>query len=453
MSLAPARKTALAVLRRVREREAFGPETLDAILRASGLSPADTALATRLTYGTLQTLGTLDEAIDRYAAHPDRVEPQVRDALRLAAYELLFMRTPARAAVHEGVEAVRAARKEAAGFGNAVLRRLAEAAPSFPWGDPASDDGALARSTGHPLWLVRLLVEDLGRPSAIQVLEADSESAPLYLWANPFKGSFVETMDALAADGADPVANVLPGSIRAGSAPAAVRAEAVASGRALITDLAAQVAPLAVRSEPDAIAIDIAAGRGTKTAQIQAACVAAGGPCRLFAVDVHGFKADVLRRRMADLGVPGVTALVGDATRPAEIEGMPAAGSADAVLVDAPCSGLGTLRRHPEKRWKLDPDDLERLSVLQSEMLASAASLVRLGGRVVYSTCSVAEVENGGVVGKFLAESDGSFAVCDLGPMMPQAWQTFVTAEGYFQSLPHRDGPDGHFVAALERVR
>jgi 16S rRNA (cytosine967-C5)-methyltransferase len=363
------------------------------------------------------------------------------------------MRTPARAAVHEGVEAVRAARKEAAGFGNAVLRRLAEAAPSFPWGDPASDDGALARSTGHPLWLVRLLVEDLGRPSAIQVLEADSESAPLYLWANPFKGSFVETMNALSADGAEPVANVLPGSIRAGSAHAAVRGEAVASGRALITDLAAQVAPSAVRPELDSIVIDIAAGRGTKTAQIQAACVAAGGQCRLFAVDVHGFKADVLRRRMADLGVPGVTALVGDATRPAEIEGMPAAGSADAVLVDAPCSGLGTLRRHPEKRWKLDPDDLQRLSVLQSELLAAAASLVRVGGRVVYSTCSVAEVENGGVVGKFLAESDGSFAVCDLGPMMPQAWQTFVTAEGYFQSLPHRDGPDGHFVAALERVR
>jgi 16S rRNA (cytosine967-C5)-methyltransferase len=132
---------------------------------------------------------------------------------------------------------------------------------------------------------------------------------------------------------------------------------------------------------------------------------------------------------------------------------MPLAGTVDAVLVDAPCSGIGTLRRHPEKRWKLASDDLERLSLVQTDLLGAAASLVRVGGRVVYSTCSVAGVENRGVVGKFLAESNGSFAVRGLGPMMPEAWQSFVTAEGYFQSLPQRDGPDGHFVAVLERVR
>lgn len=453
MTLTPARRTALSVLRRVREREAFGPETLDAVLRAGGLQAADTALATRLTYGTLQTLGTLDEAIDRFADRPERIEPAVRDALRIAVYELLFLRTPARAAVHEGVEAVKSVRKEAAGLANAVLRKVATAAASFPWGDPDTDDAALARLTGHPLWLVNAIVGQYGREAAAEMLRAGSEQAPLYLWVNPFKTSFVEAMDLLEQEGAEPVAEILPGSIRADRPSAAVRSRAVAEGLVLITDLAAQFAPIALAPGPGSAVLDAASGRGTKTVQIQASCVAAGAACDLYALDVHPFKADVLRRRMADLGVPSVTALVGDAADVLTVEGLPSPGSLDAVLLDAPCSGLGTLRRHPEKRWRITAEDVDRLGGIQLELLRSVSALVRAGGRVVYSTCSVARAENHDVVGKFLMAEDGRFTVADIGPLVPDAWRPYLTAEGFFQSLPRTGGPDGHFVAVLERVR
>jgi 16S rRNA (cytosine967-C5)-methyltransferase len=453
VSVAPARHTALAVLRRVREREAFGPETLDAVLRAAGLSTRDTALATRLTYGTLQTLGTLDEVIDRFADRPAQIEPSVRDALRLAAYELLFMRTPARAAVHEGVDAVRAVRPQASGLANAVLRRIAAQTDTFPWGDPDTDDEALSRATGHPRWLVDRWVAELGRARAMEALRADLEPAPLYLWANPFKASLVETMDLLTADGAEPTPGVFPGCVVAGDAHAAVRGRAVADGFALVTDAAAQLAPRACGALPGGIVVDVAAGRGTKTAQLQAACADAGAPSDLFALDIHAFKASVLARRMTDLGVPGVTPLVGDATDLAAIAGLPPLGTVDAVLIDAPCSGLGSLRRRPEKRWRVTSDDIERLSLLQAAMLESSASLVRVGGRVVYSTCTVTRTENGDVVSAFLRKRAGTFRTADIRPVVPEPWYGDITDEGWFQSTPRAGGPDGHFVAVLERVK
>jgi 16S rRNA (cytosine967-C5)-methyltransferase len=289
VSLSPARRAALAVLRRVREREAFGPETLDAVLRASGLSPQDTAFATRLTYGTLESVGTLDEALDRFLSRPSEVEPAVRDALRLAAYELLFARTPARAAVNEGVDAVKAVRKQAASVANAVLRRLAEAAPTFPWGDPDTDDDALARACAHPRWMVDLFVADLGRERAVEMLRADAEPAPLYLWHNPFAGSIVEALDMLTEDGAAPTLDEPPGCIRVADAQAAVRGRAVATGRVLVTDAAAQVAARLCEPAPGAVVVDLAAVRGTKTAQLQALAVAAGGPADIRALDVHPF--------------------------------------------------------------------------------------------------------------------------------------------------------------------
>jgi 16S rRNA (cytosine967-C5)-methyltransferase len=451
MSLAPARRAALTVLHRVREREAFGPETLDVVLRAAGLSQQDSALATRLTYGTLETLGTLDEAIDRHLSRPDAVEPRVRDALRLSAYELLFARTPARAAVNEGVEAVKQIRPQASGLANAVLRRIAEAAATFPWGDPETDDDALARATAHPRWIVDLWVRELGRQRAVEALNSGIEPAPLYLWWNPFKGSIVEAMDMLHSDGAEPVQSDPSGCIRVGKPQAAVRGRAVGEGRVLVTDAAAQLAALACGAHPGGVVVDIAAGRGTKTAQLQALSVAEGAPARVIALDIHPFKADVLRRRMGDLGIPGVTSLVGDALDPASVEGLPRGEGADAVLLDAPCSGLGSMRRRPEKRWRMSADDIPRLASLQIGMLRAAASLVRVGGLMVYSTCTVSRAENHEVASSFLEGSGGAFRTADIASVVPEAWRGDIGEQGWFQSTPRNGGPDGHFVAAFTR--
>jgi 16S rRNA (cytosine967-C5)-methyltransferase len=244
----------------------------------------------------------------------------------------------------------------------------------------------------------------------------------------------------------------LPHCILADDAQAAVRGAAVARGRALVTDAAAQIAPLACAA-PGGVVVDVAAGRGTKTAQIQAASVEAGEACTLFALDLHEFKAQVLTRRMGDLGVPGVTAVVGDATDMAVVRGLPPLGSAQAVMLDAPCSGLGSLRRRPEKRWRVSPEDIDRLADLQSEMLEQSARLVRVGGRVVYSTCTVSRRENEDVVRRFLEAAGGGFDTAPLPEAVSQAWPDDITSEGWLQTLPGAGGPDGHFVAVLERVK
>ena len=451
MSLAPARSAALEVLAEVRRRGAFAPAILDAVLEKRHLTSADRALATRLAYGTLQAEGTLDEALDSLLSRP-KLEPRVRDALRLAAYELLFARTPARAAVNEGVEAVRKARAQAAGMANAVLRRLAERAESFPWGDPDTDLAALARATAHPRWLVDRLVADHGETVARDLLWADETPAPLYLAHNPFRASFEDLLRQLEDEGVAPERCGLEGCVKAGSSSAAVRSAALREGLAVVMDAAAQVAPLALAAKPGETVADIAAGRGSKTMLLQAHAVAAGGPASIYAMDLHPFKVRVLADRMGELGVPGVHALVGDATEPEAVEGLPSSGSFDRVLVDAPCSNSGTLRRHPEKRWRLAPEDIGRLAALQSRMLAAAARLVRPRGLVVYSTCSIFQAENGGVIERLLDESAGRFRLMPVAENLPEEMGIFVKPDGTFQSLPSPNGPDGHFVAVLQRM-
>ena len=229
MSASPARRVARDVVTRVRERSAYAHELMDSALRAAALSPADAALATRLAYGTLQAEGTLAEAVDRYLGGK-RIEPRIADALRVSAYEILFLRSEKRAAVHQGVELVREVRKQAAGLANAVLRRLAEDAPSFPWGDPRTDTQALARLHAHPEWLAKMWIDELGRDLAEQVMAADNTPAPLYLAANTFSASAEAARQGLRSDGALPHPGVLPGSIEVGDPGAAVRGQTLQKG-------------------------------------------------------------------------------------------------------------------------------------------------------------------------------------------------------------------------------
>ncbi len=452
MSLTASRRAARQVLSDVRSREAWAHDVLAARLSRSGMIDSDTAFATRLVYGTLATQGTLDEALDRHLDRPGRVHPLVRDALRLAAYEILFMRTPARVAVHQGVDSVREVAGGAAGLANAVLRRLSEEAEAFPWGDPATDLAALARLTGHPLWLAELLVRDLGLAAAREMMEADLEPAPLYLAHNPFVGDFAQLMARLVAEGVDPQTYGPGGCIVAGSPAAAVRGDSLASGACVVADAAAQFVASLSAPPPGGSGVDIAAGRGTKTLLMQASSLRQGGVATLLAADIHSFKTELLARRMEELGVPDVRIVVADCTDESAVEVLGGPASADAVLVDAPCSGLGTLRRHPEKRWRLSPQDIPAVAAVGAAMLTTASRLVRPGGFVVYSTCTVTESENTAVVRGFLENAAGEgFFTRQLGSTGLPGWEPFVTSEGWFASRPRIGGPDGHFAAVLQR--
>ena len=452
MNVSPARHTARTVLSQVRERDAYGHEVLSAALRSAKLEAPDAAFATRLVYGVLQTAGTLDEALARYIAQR-HIEPRVRDSLRLAAYELLFQRTEPRAAVHQGVELVRAVRPQAAGLANAVLRRLATDADSFPWGDPDSDDGALARLYGHPRWLADLWIRELGRVDAARVMAADNEPAPLFLAANPFAGSAEDAWSALQADGAEPEHCVPSGCIVSREAGAAVRGDALASGIVIAVDAAAQLVAQLVHPVSQQAIVEIGAGRGTKTLLLQALATASGGPANILAVDVHAFKSRLLEERLAHLGVPGVSTLTADATALDGVLGAPDPGSVDAVLVDAPCSGLGTLRRHPEKRWRVSEGDIGSVARLGASLLQAASHLVRVGGFVVYSTCTLANAENSDVIDAFLASEEGQgFSPDPLGQDVPAEWRHWLVGDSVFRSLPTSGGPDGHFAVRLRRT-
>jgi 16S rRNA (cytosine967-C5)-methyltransferase len=449
---AAARLAALETVSRVRERNAYAHETLDAVLAQRALAPNDAALATRLAYGTIAARGTLDAAISRYLAADVRLEPKVSDALAVGAYEVLFLRTPAHAAVSQAVELTRSVRPAAAGLANAVMRKLVASAADFPWGDTDTDDGALARLHAHPDWLADLWIRELGRERAAAIMAADNEPAPLYLAALAFARPAAEMVAQLDAEGVSTSPCPPPGCLLADNAASARRSAVVASREALVVDAAAQLAAHIVRPADGRRIIEVGAGRGTKSLLIAAlARVAGGRAAQVVAIDSHGFKLEALERTAQLLGATEISTAIADASTPDSV--LPVAdGSADAVLVDAPCSGLGTLRRHPDRRWRAQPHEIDALADLGSRLLARAARLVKPGGFVVYSTCTIARRENEDVVEGFLGSADGrGFSADGIAEEVPAEWRRFVTPEGWFQSLPEPGGPDGHFIARLVR--
>jgi len=453
MGASAARRAVLTVVSRVRERNAYAHETLDTVLEATRLDGRDAAFATRVAYGTIACRGTLDEAVGRFLDNPGRLEPRVADALAVSAYEILFARTPSRAAVNEGVELVRSVQPRAAGLANAVLRKLAASAEDFPWGDPHEDDAALARLHGHPLWVARLWIEELGRDRASAIMAANNEPAPLFLAHLPFSTDESAVLQELQGLGAEPTPCELPGCIVAGVPTAALRSDALARRSVVVADAGAQLAAHVLRPSAGQRIVELGAGRGTKSLIISGIVHRAGaGDADVVAVDLHDFKLRALREAADASGAAGITTVAADATR-WDNDGLPAAQTADSVLVDAPCSGLGTLRRHPDRRWRARPEEIAALASLGASLLRTAAVLVKPGGFVVYSTCTIAHAENTAVIEAFLSSPEGAgFAIDPLSDDVPEGWRGFVSAEGLFQSVPEVGGPDGHFIARLARV-
>ncbi|MHB1136078.1 MAG: RsmB/NOP family class I SAM-dependent RNA methyltransferase [Coriobacteriia bacterium] len=444
MSVAPARTSALAVLGRVRKDGAFSGAALTAELRKAHMAPDDVALATRLVYGVLGTEGVLDEVIDRFLRRG--AEPRIRDVLRLAAYELLYGRAPAYAVVDQAVAAARRVRPQAAGLVNAVTRRVAEDASGFPWGDPAEDRDALARVSACPRWIVDEYIASLGDERGVEALLACADPAPSFVRIDPFAAPPEHTR-ALLEPGLPAQTPPDPDSYVLGN-PAALYS-VVAEAGWFSMDAAAQMAPAACAPAPGMRVLDAGAGRGNKTICLQSLAMRRGGQAEIAALELHPGKATRLRERLEASGVPGVTILVGDARQAAGLSG---GAVFDVALLDAPCTGLGTLRRYPEKRWRLAPSDIDRMARLQGELLAGVAGSVRPGGRVVYSTCSVARAENEQVIEAFLSGPAGQgFTMEPLDALVPDAWRIFLTGEGCFRSWPTAGGPDGHFVAVLRR--
>jgi 16S rRNA (cytosine967-C5)-methyltransferase len=439
----PARGAALELLAAVRERDAYANLALPQILSERRLFGRDAALATELAYGTCRMVGQLDAILESCTDRPlDDIDGPVLDALRLGAYQLLHTRIPPHAAVSATVDLVRAGnRPGAAGFANAVLRKVA-AADLPEWVDrlgPAANDdllGRLALATAHPRWIVTAIADSLGGTAELeQALAADDRPPMVHLVARPGR---VDQDELIAESGGEPAAWSPVGVYLPSGDPG--RIPAVQDGRAAVQDEGSQLVALALATAPlqgsDERWLDLAAGPGGKAGLLGA--LAAQRGATVDAVEVSAHRADLVRRTTS--GLP-VTVHTADGRDP----GLPA-GSFDRVLLDAPCTGLGALRRRPEARWRRQQSDVADLVRLQRELLASAARLVRPGGLVGYVTCSPHLSETDGVIGRRPADLELVDARTALPADLPGLGDGPTV-----QLWPHRQGTDAMFLALLRR--
>ncbi|TVT49709.1 rRNA small subunit methyltransferase B [Amycolatopsis rhizosphaerae] len=443
----PARRVALDVLHAVRERDAYANLVLPDLLRQRRISGRDAALATELTYGASRAQGLLDAVIEACIDRPlSKVDGTVLDCLRLGAYQLLRTRVPEHAAVDAMVNLARAdAGSHVAGFVNAVLRKVSEK-DEAAWLEELTPDrdsdpiGHLAMRTAHPRWIARAFAEALGdKGTELQAaLEADDARPEVHLVARPGEIS----ADELAAITGGDVAPYSPYGVHlpAGAGDPG-DSEPVKEKLAAVQDEGSQLCAVALTRVPlegsDERWLDLCAGPGGKAALLGALAGLSGA--RVDAVEQAPHRARLVEK--ATEGLP-VTVRVADGRDPGLEPGY------DRILVDAPCSGLGALRRRPEARWRRKPSDVSDLTKLQSQLLASAFELLRPGGVLAYVVCSPHLAETEGVVGD--AARRAKAEILDAREYFPGVPQL---GDGpYVQLWPHRHGTDAMFCAVLRRL-
>ena len=443
------RLLALRVLERVQRAGAYADVLLHFQLAHSDLTAPDRAFATELVYGTLRWRGRIDFCLQQVLDRDlDKLEPLVATALRLGAYQLLFSdRVPATAAVDESVRCVRAAGVErATGLVNAVLRRLAaeHAALSIP---SLADDplAHLTHALSIPGWIAARWLALFGPDEAAALARASNEAPPLTVRANLERTSAAALLGELRErfPEAQPCRIARAGIVLGRRGNPALD-PAFLAGRFSVQDEASQLVVALLDPKPGERVLDACAAPGGKSTAI-AERVGADGS--VLAIDRHSGRLDLIRRSTRRLGLSAVRTLERDVTRP--LQDLPVAAGFDRVLVDAPCSGLGTLRRNPDARWRVGPGDPARLAEIQRAILRNAAATLRPGGVLVYSTCTLLPEENEAIVEAFLRESKG-FRRAEPAEL-PAELAPVLDAEGSLRCLPHRHDTDGFFAARLER--
>lgn len=405
-----------------------------ALHRVQGsLDARDRAWLHELVYGTLRLRGRLDHRIAAATRRSlGQVDADLLDVLRLGTCQLTEMGgVPAWAAVNEAVELAKPGGAGAAGFVNGVLKAVARDGHAVEFPDPDADPvGHLTTWGSHPRWLVERWLVRFGLDGTRRLVEANNQKADLFV--RPLRNTVAEAVDILAGSGigAEPVPATLAVRVMAGTLPEAV----LAALPAVVQDPAAGLVVDCVAPEAGDVVIDLCAAPGGKAIGL------AAGPARfVVAADLSGRRLRRLRENVLRVGGLPLAPIVADGRQPA-------LGEAEIVLVDAPCSGTGTFRRHPDARWRLDPNAVAQLVRLQDELLDAAAGLVARGGVLVYATCSMEAEENEMRIDRFLSraadfEAESCSAV-DRG---------FVDGAGRLSVLPHVHGFDGAFAARLRR--
>ena len=437
------RALAMQVLQRVHAADAYANVALAETLREVQLTERDRRFLTELVYGTVKAGASLDYMIGRYVADLCKAQPAIRELLRLGFYQIFCMdRVPPSAACNTAVElAKKHGRRGADAFVNGVLRaalREPERA-AFPTG---RDARSLALRTWHPQWMVDRWIRSYGYERTEALCRCNNTSAPLSVRVNTLRTNRDALMAQLAAAGAQVRTSAwVPDGIVLAAHGALDELAALREGLAQVQDESSMLVAHVLGAEPGMTVIDACAAPGGKTTHIAQRMENCG---RILAFDIYEEKIRRIEHNAKRLGISIIETQMRDAR---EI-GAAYAEQADRVLVDAPCSGLGVLRRKPDARWKKSADDTKTLPPLQRDILARAAQAVKRGGILVYSTCTMEECENAAVVNAFL-ETHTDFALEETGAFLPMR----KTAEHMVQIMPETDdGPDGFFIARMRRL-
>lgn len=438
--VSPARAAAFEILRRVETEGAFASVLLASSVEE--LSHQDRALCHEMVLGTLRRQLWLDHLIGYYARRSaEKLDAPVRLVLRLGLYQLRFLsRIPASAAVNESVKLVRLARvRSADSFVNAVLRR----ATREPGYDPATLVAdpleRVSIETSHPRWLIERWSNLFGLEETLLFARSNNEAPPVAFRIAGERGVGPYVAEELsAAGGVLEASRIATGAWRIKGASERLR-ELAREGLVYLQDEASQAVAQALEARAGESVLDACAAPGSKTTHIAAR---AETLALLVAGDLYEHRLRTLLETSARLKVQGVRPVAYDAESALPFR----SGSFDRALVDVPCTGTGTLRRNPEIRWRISPSDIKELSDRQKRILCNTSELVRSGGRLVYSTCSVEPEENERVVELFLREQP---CFKQISLRLPDAWQE---AGGGTRTWPQRCGADGFFIAAFERL-
>jgi 16S rRNA (cytosine967-C5)-methyltransferase len=445
--IAPARIAAFEVLRAVSSGRVDLPAAL-ARARTRLPDERDRALVGEIATGTLRWQGAFDHVIAQFARRPAaRLDPEVLQILRMTAFQLLHLdRIPASAAVNDAVELTRrSGKKSAAGLVNAVLRRISRdrarlPLPSRPQsGDRDAALAYLSITLSHPEWLATRWLDRYGFEGAEAWAAFDNEPAALTLRANTLRTNRDQLAASLMAHGVatEPTRFAPDGLVVRSGNP--LQTSVAREGLFMVQDESSQLVALLAGAKPGERVLDACASPGGKT---MAMAGAMGNRGLIVATDLRGRRVDLLARTIRGAGASSVAVVQADAAG-----ALPFGASFDLVLLDAPCTGLGTLRRDPDIRWRRSAADLGRQSAVQLAMMEECARVLRPGGRLVYATCSSEPEENETVVTRFLdRRADFRQAPADE---LPAGLHCFVTPAGHFRTLPFRDRLEAFFAAML----
>ena len=485
-AIAPARRAALEAIREQRLRSAHMRDLLRSSKAFAALSARDRALATRLALGVVATKGELQRVLKSHLRSKSHIEPKMGDALELATYELLFLDTPVPVAVSQGVELVGSVSPRARGLANAVLYKVTqidrsqhkELQEKLLNTQSTLSDQELGWAIGCPTWLVAHIRSAHGDQAVRNFMQAQMEPAPVFVAGNLGLHTVQETENLLSQAKLMPHVCELPNCYALGRPQRLSTSGLVQTGEIIPCDASAQCVALLCAPQPGVSFLEVGQGRGTKTElflndrlMLQTnQSLASESDIPFIGIDSEAFKVKVSRERLKygwegqtkSFAVDGLK-LVDTGDCPKELQGK-----FDEVFVDAPCSGTGTLRRHPEIVWGLDPKSLDRkqtdsLPQLQIALLNVAATRVKCGGLLCYATCSVFKEEDEAIVKEFLASDVGKHfevesvlkapGVVLLDEAGKQELNKWVTPEGCFACLPSFNGPDGHFCIRLRNVQ